>query len=211
MKSARERLFQLRVAYGAAIFLQCRWRIYLSRQELRKRRIQKAASIQIQKRYRGILGRKRFFQLMREFHPHTFMVLLKTVSLSHGGAGAKASANVSMIATSYTLQSRSHLDNNSITQQKTGAKNAKRSDVVSGPQGSNEYVLRSWTQSKQVNDSSTPVWNEELTVTNATWNSQIVLTLIDHGRFGKHSVIGQVGILCFKRLLTSSIVNRRSQ
>lgn len=147
---------------------------------------------------------------MKEFHPHTLMVLLKTVTLTHGGAGAKASANVSMIATSYTLQSRSQSDNNTITQQKTGSKKAKRSDVVSGPQGSNEYVLRSWTQSKQINDSSSPVWNEELTVTNSTWNSQIVLTLIDHGRFGKQSVIGQVYVSSY--LLTSScLVDYRSQ
>jgi hypothetical protein len=200
-KSAREELFHLRVAWGAAIFLQCRWRIHLSKNELRKRRVQRIASIQIQRCLRGHLARRQVFQLMREHHPHTFMVLLKTVSLSQGGAGAKVTANVSMIASAYSLRSRG--ETSTVTQQKTGAKNAKRSNVVSGPRGSNEYVLRSWTESSQINDSSSPVWNQELTVTNATWNSQIALTLVEHGRFGKQSVIGQVSLSALLSLSVS--------
>lgn len=182
----------LRIAWAAAIFLQCRWRIVLSKRELKKRQIEHAASIQIQRIQRGILGRKLFFQLMREYYPHTFMVLLKTVSLSQGGAGAKATANVSMIATAFNLKSKIGNEFDSITQGKTGNKKLKRSSTVSGPEGENEYTLRSWTESKQIDNSSSPVWNEELTVTNSTWNSRIVLTLLEHGRFGKQTVIGQV-------------------
>jgi hypothetical protein len=112
----------------------------------------------------------------------------------------KVSANVYVIVTAYTLQSRDRKClspslssiSSSTTQVKTGSKNAKRSSIVSGPSGEREYALRSWTESKQIDGSSSPVWNEELTVTNSTWHSQIVLTLVEQGRFGKQTVIGQV-------------------
>jgi hypothetical protein len=157
--------------------------------------MQRAASIQIQRRFRGFSDRHRCFQLLKEFHPHTFMILLKTVTLNQGipggGVGAPVLTNVSMILTSYTTDSP---ETDKMTQQKTGAKNTKRSDVVHGlhgPTSQESFYLRSWTQSKQINDTSTPVWNEELCVTNSTWNSHLVLTLVEHGRFGKHSIIGQ--------------------
>jgi hypothetical protein len=202
VRTAQKMLYQLRIAYGAAIFLQCRWRIFRSKRELHQRRIQRASSLQIQRRFRGFYARRRCLQLMKEFHPHNFMILLKTVTLNQatpggGASGAPVPANVSMIITSYTTTSTDGSGSGSEdikTQQKTGAKNTKRADVVHGlhgPTSHESYHLRSWTQSKQINDTSSPVWNEELCVTNSTWNSQLVLTLVEHGRFGKHSIIGQ--------------------
>jgi hypothetical protein len=84
MKSAHQQLLTLKERWAAAIFLQCRWRIYHAVQLLQRKRLERESSIAIQKRVRGIITRQLYFQLMKEYHPHNLMVLLKTVSLTQG-------------------------------------------------------------------------------------------------------------------------------
>jgi hypothetical protein len=71
-------------------------------------------------------------------------------------------------------------------------KKARRGSVITGPT-SDSMSLLCYAQSKVVKDSSNPQWEEDLLVTGASWNSQIILTIFDQSRLGKRTVLGQVG------------------
>lgn len=60
-------------------------------------------------------------------------------------------------------------------------------------------TLLCYSQSKVVKDTVNPAWNEDLLITGASWNSQIILTIADQNLMGKVTVLGQVKFLIYHK------------
>ncbi len=107
-------------------------------------------------------------KMAREFHPHNYII-----NLRHG-----RDLNIADVNTSdpYVVVS-SH----KIAPSRSG-----------GPKSAGVGGLLSFTKSKVIQSTLNPTWNEEVFVTCAEWNSQIVLTLMDSDMVGAHDFLGQV-------------------
>jgi hypothetical protein len=146
--------------------LQRRWKTVLLRRRFLKLR---KSSIKIEKIIRGLLARRRMARMVREFHPHNLVVVLRHAR----------DLNVADINTSdpYVIVSGHHLQG--------ASKGAPKSAGRPGE-------LFSFGKSKVIPNSLNPTWNEEVIVTSMDWNSQLTLTLMDSDMVGAHDFLGQV-------------------
>lgn len=130
------------------------------------------ASVKIEKVIRGLLARRRMARLVRDFHPHNFVVTLRYAR----------DLNIADVNTSdpYVVLSGHLLQG--------AARGAPKSAGQPGE-------LFSFGKTKVIPNSLNPTWNEEVLVTSADWCSQLALTVMDSDMVGAHDFLGQVVLL----------------
>lgn len=127
------------------------------------------SSIKIEKVIRGLLARRRMARLVRDFHPHNFVVTLQHAR----------DLNIADVNTSdpYVILSAHRLQG--------AGRGAPKSTGRPGE-------LFSFGKSKVIPNTLNPTWNEDVLVTSADWCSQLALTVMDSDMVGAHDFLGQV-------------------
>jgi hypothetical protein len=202
LKAQREKLLE----EAAAIKFQCAYRARLARRKVNLLRSQRGlppaavmeetvipekTTVLVQKLWRGLKARRTVATLLRENHPHTLILSLKGAARIN--AGDRSAPDPYVIAAAYSLSSRSRGKSVQGAELRTvlSSKKSRRGSTIQGP-ASDTMNLLSYSQSKPASATVSPLWNEDLLVTGAAWNSQIILTVVDQKLMGKVTVLGQV-------------------
>lgn len=124
--------------------------------------------ILLQKYVRGKLARRRVAMMLRLLHPHTLIMTLKNAE-NVNIADSHDSDPYVVVTSHQTIHSHTEEEGSHVTIQQ-----------------------QSFTKSSTIPCTTNPVWNERIIVTNAKWNSDIVLTLFDHNVLRSDVFLGQV-------------------